>query len=59
MALTYDIVKIKGSKEYGICSASDPKQTPIPGVHGDKKKIIKRAADMNGMDSKTFLKERR
>lgn len=55
--MIYDIEKIKGSSKYAICHADS--REIIHGFCGDKKKIAKKAAEMNGMDYKTFIKERK
>ena len=52
--MEYDIQKEKGG-QYFI--TKDGK--PVPGSYGDKKKVIKQAARMNGMTTKDFLKERK
>lgn len=57
--MVYDIVKLKGSSQYGICFTDDPKKQPIDGIHGEKKKIMKICADKNGMTTKEFSKSRR
>lgn len=56
--MIYNVTKIKGSKEYGICYADDPKKIVINGLHGDKKKMIRKCAEMNGMSPKEFNKKR-
>lgn len=55
--MIYDIEKIKGSSKYVVCH-TDTREI-IPGFAGDKKKAMKKAAELNGVDTKTFMKERR
>lgn len=56
--MVYEVTKIKGSKNYGICYADDPKKIPLKGMTGDKKKMIRKCAEMNGMSTDEFLKAR-
>jgi len=52
--MEYIIQKEKGG-QYFI--SKDGKA--VPGSYGDKKKVIKQAAKLNGMTTKDFLKERK
>lgn len=52
----YDIAKEKGGKNYYCFEVGS--QTPIKGTFGDKKKVMKKAAALNGIDYKDFVKYR-
>lgn len=52
--MEYEVVKEKGGQYY---ITKDGKA--VPGSYGDKKKVIKQAARLNGMTTKEFLKERK
>lgn len=55
--MEYTIMKEKGSSRYFVCRVGDSK--PIPGTYGNKKRALHKAANMNGMDYKEFMKIRR
>lgn len=50
--MIYTVRKEKGSNRYYICKAEDSK----PIRYGDKKRIYRLAAKMNGIDLKSFQK---
>ena len=52
--MKYEVVKEKGGQYY---ITNDGKA--VPGSYGDKKKVIKQAARLNGMTTKEYLKERK
>lgn len=52
--MKYDILKEKGGQYYIIHNG----QT-LPGTYGDKKTVTKKAAHMNGLTVKEFLKIRK
>lgn len=55
--MEYMVSKEKGNNLYYVHKVGD--KTPIPGTYGDKKKAMKTAAKMNGVDLKTFLRMRK
>jgi len=56
MNLDYAVMKEKGGQWF--CYNVSTKE-PVPGSHGDKKKVLHKAAELNGMTLKQFLKERK
>lgn len=56
MNLTYTVSKEKGGKWF--CHQVGSK-TPVPGSHGDKKKALHMAADLNGLPYKQYMKIRK
>lgn len=53
--ITYNIEKVRGNSQYIITENGKP----LPGTAGDKKKVAKAAAAMNGMTCKEFMKLRK
>ena len=51
-----EVAKEKGGKNYYCYDIADGR--PIKGTFGDKKKVFKRAAELNGVEYKEFLKNR-
>ena len=52
--MDFDVMKEKGGQYYITHFGQK-----VPGTFGDKKKVIKQAAHMNGLTVKEFLKERK
>lgn len=57
MVLKYTICKEKGSSRYFVHAVDD--KTPIPGTYGNKKQALHKAADLNGIDYKDYMRVRR
>lgn len=57
MVLKYSIVKEKGSNNYYVYAIGD--KTPIAGTRGTKKKALRKAAELNNLDYKDYMKVRR
>lgn len=55
--MNYRVSKNKGSNCYYVRRVSD--NTPVSGTYGNKKKALRIAARMNGIDLKTYLKWRK
>lgn len=58
MAITYDVCKERGSNRFYVYAISDP-SAAVSEKFLDKKKAFRTAAKMNGIDTKTFMKERK
>lgn len=52
--MNFDVMKEKGGQYYIMHQGQK-----VPGTYGDKKKVIKQAAHMNGLTVKDFLKIRK
>lgn len=52
--MDFDVMKEKGGQYY-----ITHKGQKVPGSYGDKKKVTKQAAHMNGLSVKDFLKQRK
>ena len=50
-----EVRKIGGSNKYAIYKDGEM----IPGSKGEKRKVTRKAAEMAGVDYKTFLKEKK
>ena len=57
MVLKYTISKEKGSHRYYVHSVDDP--TPIPNTYGNKKQALHKAARLNDLDYKDYMRVRR
>lgn len=55
--MQYEVRKEKGGRYY-VCPEGHPEE-PIKGSHGEKKKALKLAARLCGMNVKEYLKERK
>lgn len=58
MVLEYTVAKDKGSSRYYVCRVGEEK-TPLTKRYTTKKKALHKAADMQGIDYKTYMKIRR
>lgn len=57
MVLIYTVDKEKGSSRYFVCRVGD--NTPLTQTYTTKKKALHKAAEMQDMDYKTYMKIRR
>lgn len=57
MVLIYTVGKEKGSSRYYVCKVDDP--TPLTPAYSTKKKALHKAAEMQDLDYKTYMKIRR
>lgn len=55
--MLYEVRKEKGGRYY-VCPEGQP-EAPVKGSHGEKKKALKIAARLCGMNVKEYLKERK
>ena len=53
-SMNFDVMKEKGGQYYITHQGQK-----VPGTFGEKKKVIKQAAHMNGLTVKDFLKQRK
>jgi len=53
----YEVAKQKGGKNYFCYEVGE--QLPIKGTFGDKKKVMKIAASLNGVSYADFVKNRK
>ena len=58
MALEYTVAKEKGSSQYYVCRVGDEK-TPLTCKYTTKKKALHKAAEMQGLEYKLYMKIRR
>lgn len=56
--MEFTISKEKGSSRYYVHPVGEPNK-PIPGTYAPKKRAMKTAAQMNGMDYREYLKARK
>lgn len=57
MVLRYSIAKEKGSSNYYVFAIGD--KTPIAGTRSNKRKALRKAAELNGLDYKDYMRVRR
>ena len=57
MVLKYSIAKEKGSSNYYVYAIGD--KTPIAGTRSNKRKALRKAAELNGLDYKDYMRVRR
>lgn len=57
MILVYTVKKEKGSTRYYVCKVGD--HTPLTRTYSTKKKALHKAAEMQDLDYKTYMKIRR
>ena len=57
MVLIYTVGKEKGSNRYFVCRVGE--STPLTQTYTTKKKALHKAAEMQDMDYKTYMKIRR
>lgn len=57
MVLKYSIAKEKGSSSYYVYAIGD--KTPIAGTRSNKRKALRKAAELNGLDYKDYMRVRR
>lgn len=57
MVLKYSIAKEKGSSNYYVYAIGD--KTPIAGTRSTKRKALRKAAELNELDYKDYMKVRR
>lgn len=57
MVLIYTVAKEKGSSRYYVCKVDDP--TPLTPAYSTKKKALHKAAEMQDLDYKMYMKIRR
>jgi hypothetical protein len=57
MVLKYTISKEKGSHRFYVHTVDDP--APIPGTYGNKKQALHKAAKLNDLDFKDYMRVRR
>lgn len=58
MVLEYTVAKEKGSSQYYVCRVGDEK-TPLTRKYTTKKKALHKAAEMQGLEYKLYMKIRR
>lgn len=57
MVLEYTVSKEKGSSQYFVCRVGD--NTPLTRYYSTKKKALHKAAEMQGLEYKLYMKIRR